>query len=333
MNVFRCLQRIARWAIPCALIVSMAATTRAQTVLFDFGNDQSFRGLSVHNPDTNGNYWNSLRTGVFYQNLIDIQNNATTIDFGFSTPVGTDSDNGPAGPTSTATLHDDVTFTDIDPVALGNLGGALEGPFDYVAGPDIPGNNQVRFEIQQLDPAKKYELTFFGSHAYSNDDTTVYSVYTDNTYTTLVASTTLDVQTPGSPNLHNRDRVAKLSNLSPQTSNILYVQFIGSNGSLGYLNDMQLVGSSPALNGDYNNNGRVDGADYVVWRDNVGTTNPLPNDPTGGTIGPTQYNTWRSNFGLGAGAGSGLGVSAVPEPSSLLMAVAIVGFLSQYRRR
>lgn len=76
--------------------------------------------------------------------------------------------------------------------------------------------------------------------------------------------------------------------------------------------------------GDYNNNGAVDAADYVVWRENVGTTNSLPNDPTGGTIGNTQYNTWRANFGQtaagsGASATAGLPSIALPEPTTILM--------------
>ena len=74
------------------------------------------------------------------------------------------------------------------------------------------------------------------------------------------------------------------------------------------------------VNGDYNNDGTVDAADYVVWRKNVGTTTPLPNDPTGGTIGTAQYNTWRANFGDSAGSGSGAAAGAVPEPASWWLA-------------
>jgi hypothetical protein len=295
-----------------ALMVGLPVSVNAQTVLIDFGNDASFRGLSVDNPDANGNYWNSLRTGVFYQNLIDIDNNVTTIDFGFSTPVATDSFNGPAGPTGESTLETDVQFTDIDAAALGNLGGALEAAFDYVAGPDMPGNNQVRFEIQQLDPAKKYNLTFFGSHKFSTDSTTVYSVYSDNTYSTQVGTASLDVQEPVEPfNLHNRDKVATITNLSPPANNILYVQFIGSNGGLGYLNDMQIEAITPELDGDYNENGTVDAADYVLWRDN----------PAAHGGDPVGYNTWRANFGrtpAGGGLASG---SAVPEVSSFTLAL------------
>ena len=51
------------------------------------------------------------------------------------------------------------------------------------------------------------------------------------------------------------------------------------------------------LTGDYNNNGVVDAADYVVWRNNQGTSNALPNDPIGGMIGAAQYNQWRAHFG------------------------------------
>jgi hypothetical protein len=88
-------------------------------------------------------------------------------------------------------------------------------------------------------------LTIFGSHKFSDDDTTVYSIFSDATYSTLVATASLNVQTPGSPFLHNRDKVATISNLSPQAGNTLYVQFIGANGSLGYLNDFQLTGAVP----------------------------------------------------------------------------------------
>jgi hypothetical protein len=115
----------------------------------------------------------------------------------------------------------------------------------------------------------------------------------------------------------------------------LYVQFVGSTGNLGYLNSMQIAASAPAgLTGDYNSNGKVDAGDYVLWRKYQGTTHTLANDPTGGTIGPAQYSTWRSNFGAGPGAGSGFGSgSAVPEPASFFLAFAAALGLMLFRRR
>jgi hypothetical protein len=283
------------------------------------------------NPDSKAHYWNSIQPGVLVQNFVDLANNATTIDIGWDTPLGFDSYNGPAGPTgpddNKADLRaNNLPLTDIDlspTTALGNLNGALEGPFDFVTGQSVEGQNQVRFQLQELDPAKKYNLTFFGSHSFSNDTTTVYTVYTDNTYSTMVATTSLDVQDPTNPSIHNKGNVATINNLSPQTDNILYVQFVGSTGNLGYLNDMQIEGVSVALNGDYNNNGKVDAADYVVWR----------NDPAahGGAGG---YDVWRMNFGNPPGAGSAVGAgAAVPEPASLLFAVAAVIAMAGISRR
>ncbi|MEX0611918.1 MAG: hypothetical protein WD738_06050 [Pirellulales bacterium] len=77
---------------------------------------------------------------------------------------------------------------------------------------------------------------------------------------------------------------------------------------------------APGLAGDFNDDGTVDAADYVVWRKNEGTANMLPNDPHGGTIGANQYNTWRTNFGAMSGSGS-FGTNAVPEPGGWLLLV------------
>jgi hypothetical protein len=87
-----------------------------------------------------------------------------------------------------------------------------------------------------------------------------------------------------------------------------------------FLGEFVVNGSPVAgLTGDYNSNGSVDAADYVLWRNNVGTTTTLPNDLIGGTIGAPQYNQWRSHFGMtGAGGGAALG-SAVPEPPTLCL--------------
>jgi hypothetical protein len=76
------------------------------------------------------------------------------------------------------------------------------------------------------------------------------------------------------------------------------------------------------LAGDFNDDGIVDAADYVVWRQNVDTTNLLPNDPRGGLIGTHQYELWRANFGLSSPASTvAIGVG-VPEPVAwLLMAL------------
>jgi hypothetical protein len=236
---------VGSFALALMLGAGLAVSATAETVLFDFGNSNSnsFRGVSVPTPDLNGHYWNSLQPGLFYAapTLKDINNVATTFQFGFDgTPVGTDSFNGPAGaiagfPKPTAA---DIANTDIDAAALGNLG-IKEGAIDYAN--SIGGGQDARFQLQGLDPAKSYTLKLYGSHKFSTDDATVYSVYNNDTYTSLIGQASLNVQTPGSPNLHNRDTVATLSGLVPAANGILYVKFIGANGAEGYLNSMQVT--------------------------------------------------------------------------------------------
>jgi hypothetical protein len=75
--------------------------------------------------------------------------------------------------------------------------------------------------------------------------------------------------------------------------------------------------------GDYNGNGVVDAADYVVWRENVGTNNTLANNSLPGPIGTEHFNQWKANFGDTTGAGS---LAGVPEPNCLLL-LAIAGLL------
>jgi hypothetical protein len=75
----------------------------------------------------------------------------------------------------------------------------------------------------------------------------------------------------------------------------------------------------PNLPGDFNQDFTVDAADYVVWRKNAGTSNPLPND--GGLPGPIDddhYSLWRNNFGQSAGAGASFNAS-VPEPGTVAL--------------
>ncbi len=64
--------------------------------------------------------------------------------------------------------------------------------------------------------------------------------------------------------------------------------------------------------GDFNHDGTVNAADYVVFRKGVGTT-----------YSPTDYDAWRAHFGQSytSGAGAGATLAAVPEPGTALLLV------------
>jgi hypothetical protein len=277
------------------VVVMLAATAGAETVLVDFGNSSSYRGASVSNPDQNGRHWNSVHSGAFYANMVDTANAATTIDLGFDTGGASDSYNGPAGATTQPPTPAELAATAFDAAALGALG-ATNAVFDYYV--------NSRFQLQGLDANRTYRLTFFGSHKYSTDNTTTYSLCSDNTYATVLASTNLDVQVPGSTWLHNSNRVAVLAGAAPQAGGVFYVKFLGTNGNNGYLNAMmiELEKATPTLGVSVSRSveqgtasvtltGRVSGAN--------GTVVPANGETVGVTInGVTQ------NATVGGGAGA-----------------------------
>jgi hypothetical protein len=86
------------------------------------------------------------------------------------------------------------------------------------------------------------------------------------------------------------------------------------------------TGPLPLLPGDYNNDGSVDAADYVVWRKSDGT--------------PAGYDKWRANFGASLGLGSGSMLLSteplsrtVPEPSMVVLLTFLMAPLFFARRR
>jgi T5SS/PEP-CTERM-associated repeat protein len=75
---------------------------------------------------------------------------------------------------------------------------------------------------------------------------------------------------------------------------------------------ISVIGPPPNLPGDFNVDGKVDAADYVVWRNGLGST-----------YTQDHYNAWRANFGRTAGSAAGATIdlpssahAAVPEPAT-----------------
>jgi hypothetical protein len=89
------------------------------------------------------------------------------------------------------------------------------------------------------------------------------------------------------------------------------------------------------LLGDYNADGKVDAADYVVWRKNDGANSSLPND-MGSTTQAERYSLWRTHFGEMQMPGSSATLGVVPEPTSVVLislAAIAVGLIGRRPRR
>ncbi len=75
--------------------------------------------------------------------------------------------------------------------------------------------------------------------------------------------------------------------------------------------------------GDYNQDGYVDAADYVIWRKTVGTDAPMADGDGSGLVDEPDYQLWRQAFGT-ATAGQGGGSTAVPEPRGAWLVIGAV---------
>jgi hypothetical protein len=209
-----------------------------------------------------------------------------------------------------------ITFSNIDvtsqPIDALTLQVITTGPYAGLA--QIRNNRPEDFEIEY------YEITSAGS-------------------LNAASWTSLDDQEGGDPDLQGWDEAAGNSTkllseyrlFSTTTVEAATSLSLGQAFNVGGTQDLKFfIGladgtfvrgiveyvASPVLAGDYNNDGKVDSADYVTWRKNVGTNNLLSNDPTGGMIGTAQYNHWTSNFGQSSGGG---GAASIPEPGAVVI--------------
>ncbi|HEX4415693.1 MAG TPA: hypothetical protein VH107_18820 [Lacipirellulaceae bacterium] len=92
-----------------------------------------------------------------------------------------------------------------------------------------------------------------------------------------------------------------------------------------------LSAGPPTVAGDYNGNGVVDMADYVLWRNG----GPLQNEVNStGTVDAADYGAWRARFGNTSGAESSLSAgSNVPEPMALGVIIGAMAWAGFQRRK
>jgi hypothetical protein len=93
-----------------------------------------------------------------------------------------------------------------------------------------------------------------------------------------------------------------------------------------------LLPEPAGVTGDFNDNGVVDAADYVLWRNGGELANE--GGVTPGLATPEDYAHWRAHFGETAGGGASAGhAAAVPEPSICLLCGLALGILGARLRR
>jgi hypothetical protein len=114
------------------------------------------------------------------------------------------------------------------------------------------------------------------------------------------------------------------------------ISYIGSSGTGSTGNDVVLnLVASAAANGDFNDDGTVDGADFLAWQRGFGTTSggTLANgDANGdGAINGDDLTIWKNQYGTAQAIPA---TAAVPEPAAIgLVAMAGLGLAAARRRR
>ncbi len=108
----------------------------------------------------------------------------------------------------------------------------------------------------------------------------------------------------------------------------------GTDNGAVWVDSASLVVTPAGIQGDFNNDGVVDAADYTVWRDNLGSTDESSLNGNGsgnGVVDTADYDLWIANFGQADQTPSSS--IAVPEPTGVLLFVGgLVTFFQRSKR-
>jgi hypothetical protein len=154
---------------------------------------------------------------------------------------------------------------------------------------------------------------------------------------TFISVTQLDFDTPANSGAGTKDgnvatnrtvfapfAITPAAVIQPEAT--FYIHWLSENisgANDGLAIDDFSIGTAlaPGVAADYNENGVVDAADYVIWRKTLNQSVTIPNDITPGTVVQQDYTEWLQRFGITASlndASAAMASVSVPEPAALL---------------
>jgi beta-glucanase (GH16 family) len=197
----------------------------------------------------------------------------------------------------------------------GRLSGDVSSAFHYQKNPG-PCCNQHFYDVRDYIPSPAVNFQA-GFHTYAVDwENTELKFYVDNHlfFTEDETSAMSDANFLTRKNIILNLAVGGIFDGDPDNTTT-FPQYM----DVDYVRVWQ---KQTGLLGDYNKDGIVDAADYTMWRTQLGQSGiGLAADGSGnGTVDDADYTMWQTHFGMTA-SGAGAGTTAVPEPSTIVLAM------------
>lgn len=303
----------------------------------------NFRSWAESNNPTTAPAINEIRWGLYQD---------TDHQLGMSAPYGAGWFGPPSGNGATVVWgKDDGNWFDSTPGAIGDKG--IYASNEFGSNLAAPTNARIKWEYNQVginggtnDGSILEGSGVSDTPAAGGDTATIASptsngpggIFNDNGLAPHLLSIAITRLSNGLANVaYSIDGSVVLSDdikstdtgynvLQPIPFSYDYVAFRDSKDFDFAIDDfkVEIFGSlaTGGVQGDYNGNGVVDMADYVLWRNG----GPLQNEGAStGVVDAADYDFWRAHFGATSGSGRGLVGSSVPEPAAI--ALLIVGGL------
>jgi hypothetical protein len=196
---------------------------------------------------------------------------------------------------------------------------------DAIMSQTVPGMPGGEYDFSAWS---RWEINYSGGVVDTTTETFLRMEFLDAANAVIGTPLSLRLETAEEPQIPDSEwREVSLQGTAPaNTANVrVSVGATGMFSNVGptqsaFFDDLSLDLAVIGVPGDYNGNGTVDAADYVLWRNG----GPLQNEvATPGQITQDDYDAWRARFGntAGASAGANLTAAAVPEPAGCALAM------------
>jgi hypothetical protein len=239
--------------------------------------------------------------------------------------------------------REEIDFQPASKTSVSNYGWRLwEGNLDFYANPgdEFPPNYVAPVYDYTRGSGPLQGETVIGGYRYRGPDPDLQGLYffadasDDNTWQMSGPGGTVTNIDALLGNLTNINRIVSYG--EDANGNLYLVDLATGSNFAPDPNSGEIyrILTNSLIDGDYDANGLVDAADYVLWKELYGSDDLRADGNGNNEVDAADYTVWRNNLGNSAqtlGNGGSLNDSAVPEPSSLFTVFQLLAVVSASR--